>query len=138
MFLQKLFPMLSEPRQRRKNVGRAVVLLLALSQIAACTSLRSAGYYDQQLRQKIQSGSILQKGERAIIHTVDGEKHSLTVEEVTATEVHGGDSTILIEDIVAVDQKQFSGNKTGMLLGSILVIPLALFSLYVASVTGVF
>lgn len=109
---------------------RTIVLLLISLQLTACTTFKPTGHYDKDLQQRIIAGQVLSAGEDVIIHTDNGRKYDVVVEEVSATHilVAGIEGGIPIESVVAVDKYQIDWSETGRGVTIFLLAPLVVFA----------
>lgn len=96
---------------------RIVVLLALLCTVAACTTLKPIEMSPEVLQQKIVSDNILQSGKRAKVVTSDGRIQKIRVKRVDAEAgvVETDKEDVQIDDIVAIETRDFSMGKTALL-----------------------
>ena len=99
------------------RLARVMSWLVLASSVSACTSMQPVEMSQDELREKISAGEVFAEGEKARIFTEDESEHRITVRDVTDETVIGDDVQVPIEDIVAVETKEFSGGRT-LLLGA--------------------
>jgi hypothetical protein len=95
-------------------------LLTAALLIAGCTSMQPIEGSPADLRQRIYSSELLKTGDRVRVVTTDQKSHRFTVKSVGADRVDAPSESIPIEQISAVEKRQFSRGKTIALVGSLL------------------
>ena len=98
------------------KLTKGVVLLVATI-VAGYTSLKPIELSQDQLHMEIRNNHVVEVGENIKAVTVDGKRHEFKVVEVTATSLVGETESIEIDDIVALETRQFSGGKTALLVG---------------------
>lgn len=99
----------------------AFVCSLALL-LAGCTSLKPMEMTPQELHAEIKQSQVVQVGDKIKLVTADGKPHEFKVGKITATHIFGNNEQIEIEQIVALETRQFSGGKTALLAGGVYVI----------------
>jgi hypothetical protein len=85
--------------------------------LTGCTSLHTIELSPDDLHQQIRAGQIITTGERIRLVTSDEEQHNFLVTGIDQTAVHGEESSVPIDDIVAVKTERFSLGKTALLAG---------------------
>jgi len=114
---------------------KANVCLLLILCITGCTSMQPVEMEPEQLRQKIVAGELLKAGDKARIFTTDEAQHEFRVRSVTDEMVIGDEDRIPVDEIVAVETREFSGGRT-LLLGAGSVSILYIIAILVASVAA--
>jgi hypothetical protein len=73
----------------------------------------------EQIRQRIGEEALLAPGDKIRLVTADGETHKFKVTEVDlgTGRLSGKDETVAITDIVALQKRELSWVKTGVLIG---------------------
>jgi hypothetical protein len=94
-------------------------LLTAALLMAGCTSMQPIEGSPADLRQSINSGGLIKTGDRVMIVTWDQKQHRFTVKSVGAGLVAGPSESIPVEQIAAVEKRQFSRGKTIALVGGL-------------------
>jgi hypothetical protein len=100
-------------------------LLIAASLIAGCsgagcTTLRPIEGSPADLRERINSGELLKPGDRVLVVTTDQKTHRFTVKSVGADRIDGPSESIPVEQISAVEKREFSRGKSIALVGGLL------------------
>jgi hypothetical protein len=85
-----------------------VVVLFA----GGCSTMKPVEMSPEQLQQKISLGEIVKVGDSVQIATSDGKTRKFKVTAITDEHISGKEIEIPVEDIVAVQTKEFSGGKT--------------------------
>ena len=99
-------------------MSQNLVLVLAMLFMAtACTSMNPIEMTPEAVQQKIVSENILQPGKRAKIVTSDGQNRKVRVKRVDAGSgvIETDGEPVRIDDIVAVETRDFSIGKTALL-----------------------
>jgi hypothetical protein len=94
-------------------------LLIAALLIAGCTTLRPIEGSPAELRQRINSGELLKTGDRVLVVTTDQKSHRFTVKSAGADRIDGASESIPVEQISALEKRQFSRGKTIALVGGL-------------------
>src|SRR5450755_2575998 len=100
-------------------IGGALSTAVLVS-CAGCTTLRPIEGNPANLRQRINSGELLKTGDRVLVVTTDQKTHRFTVRSVGADRIDGPSESIPIEQISALEKRQFSRGKTIALIGGLL------------------
>jgi hypothetical protein len=98
----------------------AALLTTALLSCAGCTTLRPIEGSPIVLRERINSGELLKAGDRILLVTTDQREHRFTVKSVGAGHIDGPSDSIPVEQISAVQKRQFSRGKTIALVGGLM------------------
>jgi hypothetical protein len=98
----------------------AALLTTALLSCAGCTTLRPIEGSPIVLRERINSGEFLKAGDRILLVTTDQREHRFTVKSVGAGRIDGPSESIPVEQISAVQKRQFSRGKTIALVGGLM------------------
>jgi hypothetical protein len=94
----------------------ALFALLIVS--SGCTTLRPIAGSPAELRQRIESGELLKPGDRVLIVTADDKRHRFAIKSIDAGTIRGRSQSVPIEQVVTVQQRQFSRAKTtGLIIG---------------------
>ena len=104
----------------RGRMIRGAFLTTVLASCAGCTTLRPIEGNPADLRQRISSGELLKAGDRVLIVTTDQKEHRFTVKSVGAGLIDGPAESIPIEQISALEKRQFSRGKSIALVGGLL------------------
>ena len=93
------------------------LLPLAALCLTGCTAMTPVEMPPEELRQMILTENVLPPGETARVVTEDGKVQKFRVVEVdTATQtIRGKDVIIDVDDVVAVETREFSMGKTAVL-----------------------
>jgi hypothetical protein len=100
-------------------IGGALSAALAISCVG-CTTFRPIDGGSADLRVRINSGELLKPGDRVRIVTSDQKTHRFTVKSVGADSIGGVSESIPVEQILALEKRQFSPGKTIALVGGLL------------------
>lgn len=114
---------------------KALILIIVFL-FSGCTSLSPVELSPQVLQAKIATGEILQPGDRIKLVTVDGLHHEFRVTAISETSIEGTDINIPLEQIVALESRNFSGGKTALLAGSALVFYQLLAAIAIVATVG--
>jgi hypothetical protein len=104
----------------RGRMIRGALLTSVLVSCAGCTTLRPIEGNPAELRRRISSGELLKTGDRILVVTTDQKEHRFTVRSVGASLIDGPSESIPIEQIFALEKRQFSRGKTIALVGGLL------------------
>lgn len=104
----------------RGRMIRGALLTSVLVSCAGCTTLRPIEGSPADLRQRISSGELLKTGDRILVVTTDQKEHRFTVRSVGAGLIDGPAESIPIEQISALEKRQFSRGKTIALVGGLM------------------
>jgi hypothetical protein len=97
--------------------------LIAILILAGCTTMKPVEMSPDQLHDQISSGDIVGPGDQVKLFTSDGKTHELKVSAITDTSIVGDDIEVPIDDVIAMETKEFSGGDTSVLvLSSTLVL----------------
>ena len=100
-----------------------------------CATMKPIELTPEQLHGKIFTGDIVKVGQSVKIVASDGTHHEFKVTEITDTHIFGKDKRYAnydkdvdmpIKDIVALETQEFSGGKTALLVGAVVVTPVLL------------
>ena len=100
--------------RRTMDSGRIFVVLLALFVVSGCTSMQKAEYPPEALRDAIRRGEVVQPGDRVAVTSVDGGEQVFVVTEIGDDAIRGGDAAISIEEVIALEKREFSPARTGL------------------------
>ena len=104
----------------RRQMIRGALLTTVLVSCAGCTTLRPIEGNPVELRQRISSGGLLKTGDRILVVTTDQKEHRFTVRSVGAGLIDGPSESIPVEQISALEKRQFSRGKSIALVGGLL------------------
>ena len=97
---------------------RCFIALAAVISCAGCTTLRPIEGTSTELRQQLNSGALLEIGDRVLIVTEDHKTHRFSVTAVSAGFIEGRAQSIPVDQVVSVQRRQFSRAKTWVLAGA--------------------
>jgi hypothetical protein len=83
---------------------------------SGCTTLKPVKMSPEVLQQKIAAGEVIEVGDKVKVVTSDGTVHRFKVTESATDQVSGKGIEVPIADIVAIETREFSGLKTGVLI----------------------
>ena len=96
----------------------AIILMLLI--FSGCTSLKPIDLPPEQLQERITAEEIIKVGQSVKIGTSDGKTHEFEVTEIRDGHILGEGVDIPVNDIVALETREFSDGKTfGLVAGSI-------------------
>ncbi len=102
-----------------KFVSMMMIILLA----SGCTTLKPVEMSPEQLHEQISTGDVIKVGDSVKVVTADGAISKFKITAITAEHISGKDTELRIEDIVAVETREFSGGKTTALaVGGVVVL----------------
>lgn len=110
-----------------------VIFLALLLICGGCTTLRPIGGSPSELRQRISSGALLKPGDRVAIVTTDNKTHEFEVTGINAGIIEGKTESVPIDQVTAVEKRQFSQGKTIALVGGLVAGALLGFLIYAAT-----
>ncbi len=95
------------------TIGRSTLIFWLVIPVASgCTTLQPVEKSPEQLHERIFADNIIDVGDSVKIVTSDGANYKFKVAAVTADHIAGKDIEVPIEDIIAVETREFSGGKT--------------------------
>jgi hypothetical protein len=97
-------------------------ILIVILAVAGCTSMKPVAMPPDQLHEGISAGEIINEGDKVKIVTTDGQTHQFRVTAVDDESVVGNSIEVPITDIVTLKTKEYSGDKTAVLVGGSSVI----------------
>lgn len=100
-----------------KNLAAIVILLFS----GGCTTLKPVELPPEDLQGKILAGEIIEKGDTVKVVTREGKQYRFRVTVITDHFIAGEDVKVSIDDIIAVETREFSGGKTSLLMGGTLL-----------------
>jgi hypothetical protein len=110
-------------------------LLVLVFMCQACMTLTPIELSPDTLHQRLAAGELIKPGDDVKIVTLDGRHHEFTVTEINQMQIRGKEMALNIEDIIAVENKEFSWGKTAALVGGTYLVVLGIL---VATVSGAF
>ena len=102
--------------------GRFISVFLFILLASGCSTTKPVEMTPQEVQQKISAGELIAVGDKVKIATADGEVHEFEVTAVTSEQIQGDDIAIPIDDVVAIETKEFSAGKTAALAGGTVVV----------------
>ena len=102
---------------RANGLVKIISSLVLVLYVSGCSSMQPVEMTQEELRESITAGEVFAEGKKARIFTEDETEHRIKVRQVTDDMVIGEETAVPIEEIVAVETKQFSGGRT-LLLGA--------------------
>jgi hypothetical protein len=113
---------------------KRLVLFTLLIVNSGCTTLRPIEGSPSVLRQRIESGDLLKSGDRVSIVTADDKKHRFAIKSIHAGIIQGRSDSVPIEQVMTIQQRQFSRAKTaGLIIGIAIAGSLIGLGVYAAS-----
>ncbi len=91
---------------------KPLLLLIVFLGATGCTTLKPVQMSPEQLQDRISAGDVLEVGDSVKIVTTDGSVHKFRVTAVTADQIAGQGIEIPVDEIIAVETREFSGGKT--------------------------
>jgi hypothetical protein len=98
-------------------MGRLIVLAVIIS-LGGCTTFRPIEGTPIELQRRINSGGLLEAGDRVLIVTTDGKIHKFRVRGVSAGIIEGKADSAPADQVVSLKRREFSGGKTLLLVGA--------------------
>jgi hypothetical protein len=98
----------------------SVVLIILVT--SGCSTVSPVEMTPEQVQQKISAGELIAVGDTIKVATSEGEVYDFKVTAVTNQQILGDEVEIPIEDIVAIETKEFSVGKTAALAGGTVVL----------------
>jgi hypothetical protein len=95
-----------------KRFSLIVVLIIC----TGCTTLRPIDGNPAELQQRIYSGDLLKPGDRVVIVASDGKAHRFAIKSIYAGLIQGRSESVPIDQVVSLQQRQFSRAKTAALV----------------------
>ena len=94
-------------------------ILIASLILSGCTTLKPIETSPEELQRRIVEEQLLSPGDKVRIVTSDGTTHKLTSKQIDLENRTVGDTKqqIPIDEILAVETKEFSAGKTALLAG---------------------
>ena len=97
-----------------KTTALVVVVLLA----AACTTMRPVPASRDQIAEQVRAGALLKPGDRIRVETDSGAGQKLRVADIRSDgTIVGKNSEIRVDEIAALEKRERSWIKTGLLAG---------------------
>jgi hypothetical protein len=101
---------------------RCSLALIAVLSFAGCTTLRPIEGTPTELQQRLNSGDLLESGDRVSIVTADYKTHVFKVTAVSASSIEGRRQAVPVDQVVSVQRRQFSAAKTLVLAGACVLV----------------
>ena len=111
-----------------KFISASLIILL----IGGCSTVKPLEMPPEQVQKKISAGEIFGVGDKVKVATSDGEVYDFKVTAVTNQHILGDEVKIPIDEIVAIETREFSAGKTAALAGG----TVALWAIIVAVALG--
>jgi hypothetical protein len=88
---------------------------------SGCTTFRPVVGTTEELQRRVLDDEALAAGDRVRLTTSDGEVHEMRIESVIldSATISGGDDTVLIKDVIAIEQRVRAPAKTWGLVGGL-------------------
>jgi len=99
----------------QNSAFRKFVSIPAAISLAGCASVRPVETTPQRLQAQIRHEGLLKVGDSARIFTLDEKEHRFVVTAIDADAIRGNDVTIPINSVIAVQTREVSAGKTGLL-----------------------
>ena len=98
---------------------RAWVLIILAAWLSGCSTLEPVEMPAEDLQRMILDGELSLEGESVRLVTRDGRTHKYRVTEVDedARLIRGKDAAVSVNDVVAIETREFSLGKTALLAG---------------------
>ena len=101
------------PGERKSDgYGKVIAVGVMTISLVGCTTLQPIAGSCPELGQQIAVGAVLKPGDRVVIATADGHRHKLAVTAVDSGSVQGKRESVPIDQIVSVQKRVFSSQKT--------------------------
>jgi hypothetical protein len=97
--------------------SRFVSVFLCILLASGCSTVTPVEMTPEQVQKKISEGEVIGVGDTVKIATSNGEVYNFKVTAVTNQQILGDDIEIPIEEVVAIETKEFSAGKTAALAG---------------------
>jgi hypothetical protein len=114
---------------------KIILAMIVITLANGCTTLRPVEMSPEQLQERIVSGGIIEVGDSVRVFTDDGESHEFTVTAISDDQIQGNDVAVPIENIIALESREFSGGKTVALAGGSLALGLVIAAVAVAGLS---
>lgn len=98
-------------------LGKLFGVFLVILLMSGCSSVSPVEMTPEQIQEKISEGNIIRVGDTVSLSTKDGDTHTFEVTAVTQEQIAGEGVAIAIDDIIAVETREFSAGKTAALAG---------------------
>ena len=96
-----------------KFISAFLVMLL----VSGCSTVKPVEMTPDQVQQKVSAGELIAVGDKVRVATSTGEVYDFKVTAVTNQQILGDGIQIPIEDVVAIETREFSVGKTAALAG---------------------
>lgn len=95
------------------------IIFATIASLTACSSLEPVEMPAAEVQRMILAGEIPLEGESIKVVTSDGKSHEYRVTEVDEEKrlIRGKEIAVAIDDVVAVETREFSVGKTALLAG---------------------
>lgn len=107
--------------------------LLVLGNVA-CTTLQTVDVPADELQRQLRAGTLVNTGDRVRLVTADETVHKFRVTEISLEQdmVLGGNATVPIDKIVALETREVSVGRTALLTGGVGIGAAALIAIAIA------
>ena len=99
-----------------------ITVILATVLASGCSSMKPIEMSPDEVQQKISAGEVLGVGDTVKIATRSDEVYEFKVTAISDDEIVGDDIAIPIEEVIAIETKEFSVGKTAALTGGTVVL----------------
>jgi hypothetical protein len=107
---------------------RRFITLAAIICVAGCTTLQPMEGTSDELRARINSGGLLEVGDRVAIVTDDYATHEFRIRAIRDGIIEGKSDSVPVAHTISVEKRQFSRAKTLLLVGgAVTAVSLALY-----------
>lgn len=97
----------------RMRFSRVLAGVLALQLVGGCTSTQRFGDYSpEKLREAIRAGEVVQPGDRVAVRSLGRGEVVFVVARIDQEAIRGTGFAIPIDEIVALEKREFSASRT--------------------------
>lgn len=100
----------------------SVVVVMAVALVCGCSTMKPVEMPPEQVQQRISEGEIVEVGDTIKIATADDAVYKFKVTELTDLMIGGDGVDIPIDQVVAIETKEFSLGKTAAFAGGATVV----------------
>lgn len=97
--------------------GKLVSVFLVILLMSGCSTVTPVEMTPEQVQQKISTGEVIAVGDAVKVATSNGEIYNFKVTAITSQQILGDEVEIPIEEVVAIETREFSAGKTAALAG---------------------
>ena len=102
--------------------GKVMCVFLVILMMSGCSTVKPVEMTPEQVQQKISAGELIAIGDKIKVATTDGEVYDFKVTAVTNQQILGDEIKIPIDEVVAIETREFSAGKTAALAGGTVVL----------------